>query len=88
MKPLLAPIAALIALGTASAALAERSAAERACAQLVKQNNGGGHVEIASSDYSEAGTIVMVKDHKQDGGLWRCLASNDGVVEDLSFQEN
>lgn len=88
MLRFLATLAALVALGSATAALADRTAAERACAQLVKLNNGGGHVSIANSDYSEAGTVVVIKDHKQDGGLWRCLASNDGVVEDLSFQEN
>jgi hypothetical protein len=82
------PLAILVALASATAALADRTAAERACAQLVKKNNGGGHVDIVNSDYSEAGTVVMIKDHKQEGGLWRCLASNDGVVDELSFQEN
>jgi hypothetical protein len=63
MRRLIGPLATLVALGTATAALADRTAAERACAQLVKQNNGGGHVDIVNSDYSEAGSVVMIKDH-------------------------
>ncbi|MBF2080278.1 MAG: hypothetical protein IGR76_17625 [Synechococcales cyanobacterium T60_A2020_003] len=46
----------------------------------------GGQVSnlyVVSSEYSEAGSLVMLQ---ADGDSWRCLSSNDGVVEELSLQ--
>lgn len=44
--------------------------------------NGG---QVLSSDFSEAGTLVMLRD--AGGTVWRCLAANNGAVEDLSVAE-
>jgi hypothetical protein len=57
-------------------------AAEAACIAAVNVNMGSGGSTITNSEFSEAGTLVMVR--SDDGTTWRCLASNDGVVEDLS----
>ena len=59
--------------------------AESACMVAVNGNYGGNvrNLEIISSDFSQAGSEVIID---ADGERWRCLASNDGVVEDLSIQ--
>lgn len=59
-------------------------AAESACMAAVKRNYGGKEkgLRVISSEFSQAGSLVMVA---ADGESWRCLASNDGTVEDLSL---
>ena len=57
------------------------SAAEAACIQGVNTNFGRSVASVVSSDFSEANTIVMLS---AEGETWRCLVSNDGVVEDLA----
>ncbi|MGE6783607.1 hypothetical protein ACQKGL_13900 [Ensifer adhaerens] len=44
--------------------------------------NGG---QVLRSDYSEAGTLVTLRD--AGGSVWRCLAANDGTVTELSVTE-
>jgi hypothetical protein len=62
------------------------SAAESACMAAVNSQYGGrvDRLNVISSERSEAGSLVMVA-----GGpnreRWRCLASNDGEVEELSL---
>ena len=70
--------------GTGTTAMSSGSpAAEAACTARVNLNNGtAGGATVTSSDFSEAGTLVTLMD--QNGTSWRCLASNDGTVEDLS----
>ncbi len=65
------------------------SAAESACLAAVNRNYGGKvrTVRVASSDFSQANSTVMVEAVGVRGSAqtehWRCLASNDGQVADL-----
>ena len=67
------------------------SAAEQAaidgCIDKVREVGGpdraGG--QVMSSDSSEAGPLVMLRDG--GGTTWRCLAANDGTVEELAVDE-
>ncbi|WP_269931965.1 hypothetical protein [Aminobacter sp. HY435] len=68
--------------------LADEQAAIDGCIDRVRQVGGpdaanGG--QIISSDFSQAGTLVMLRD--AGGTVWRCLAANDGTVEELSVSE-
>jgi hypothetical protein len=57
--------------------------AESACIRAVNTNYGGdGGAVVASSEFSEANSTVMLR--SRDGQTWRCVASNDGIVEDLA----
>ena len=73
-----------------SASRQASSAAESACMSKVNGNYGGNvnSVRVASSEYSEANSTVMVDAVGVRGGStterWRCLVSNDGQVQDLS----
>lgn len=63
------------------------SAAESACMAAVNSQYGGKYdVRVIRSEYSEANSLVVVA-----GGpnreRWRCLASNDGNVQDLSLAQ-
>jgi starvation-inducible outer membrane lipoprotein len=66
------------------------SAAESACMTAVNSNYGGKvkTVQVASSEFSQANSVVMVEAIGVRGGStserWRCLVSNDGKVQDLS----
>ena len=59
------------------------AAAEQACIALVNQNNGDSSAYVVSSEFSQANSVVMLRDGRGDTN-WRCLVSNDGVVADLS----
>jgi hypothetical protein len=51
----------------------------------VDRNYGGdASLSIVNSDFSQAGTVVIIE---ANGERWRCLASNDGKVEELRVQE-
>ena len=41
--------------------------------------------EVLSSEFSEAGTLVMLRD--AGGTVWRCLAYSDGTVGELSVSQ-
>lgn len=58
-------------------------AVEAACVAAVNARNGdtSGAI-VTSSDYSEAGSLVMITD--DDRVDWRCLAANDGSIEELT----
>ena len=58
--------------------------AEAACVDAVNTNYGSAVSSVTSSEFSEAGTSVMLT---AEGETWRCLASNDGNVEEVSVQE-
>lgn len=66
------------------------NAAETACMAAVNGNYGGKvrEVRVASSEFSQANSVVMVDAAGVRGGQateqWRCLVSNDGKVEELS----
>jgi hypothetical protein len=56
---------------------------ESACTTAVNTNMGRAGAVPVRSDVSEAGTVVTLQ---SDGGTnWRCLATNSGVVQDLSI---
>jgi hypothetical protein len=77
-----------IAVGFAPPVLADEQAAIDGCIDRLRAEGGpdaqaGG--EIVSSDSSEAGTIVMLRD--AGGTVWRCLGYNDGTVGELTVAE-
>ena len=69
------------------------SAAESACMAAVNRNYGGKvkTVQVASSEFSQANSLVMVDAIGVRGSSqterWRCLVSNDGKVQDLSVPQ-
>lgn len=66
------------------------SAAESACMAAVNRQYGGKYdVRVARSEYSEANSLVVVEANPVGGMTerWRCLVSNDGVVQDLSLAQ-
>jgi hypothetical protein len=80
--------------GQGSTALRQATgAAESACMAAVNSNYGGNvrSLRVASSEYSEANSLVMVDAVGVRGvsktERWRCLVSNDGEVQDLSVVE-
>ena len=75
----------LAALVMASPAVAEEQDAIDGCIDQLRTVGGpdaanGG--EILSSEYSEAGTLVMLRD--SGGTVWRCIGYNDGTVGELA----
>ena len=69
------------------------SAAESACMVAVNRNYGGKvkTVQVASSEFSQANSLVMVDAIGVRGSSqterWRCLVSNDGNVQELSVPQ-
>jgi hypothetical protein len=60
------------------------SAAESACMAAVNRQYGGKYdVKVVRSEYSEANSLVVVAGGP-DRERWRCLASNGGVVQELT----
>ena len=60
------------------------SAAESACMAAVNRQYGGKYdAKVIRSEYSEANSLVVVAGGP-DRERWRCLVSNDGVVQDLT----
>jgi len=79
---------------TSSSSLREASnTAETACLSAVNAQYAGNvnTVKVASSEYSEANSLVMVDAVGVRGGSntehWRCLVSSDGKVQDLSLPQ-
>lgn len=64
--------------------------AKAACLTAVNNNYGGlaGDVVVASSEFSQANSTVIVKAIRVRGTsqneMWKCLVSNSGKVQDLS----
>lgn len=81
---LLTAAATLLVVSGAVSARNEEKAAIHGCIEQIKKVGGPdartGH-EVLSSEYSEAGTLVMVRD--AGGTVWRCLGYRDGTVGDL-----
>lgn len=57
--------------------------AETACMTAVSANMAGGSATVINSEPAAAGARVMLR--SSGGTNWRCLASDNGVVEDLSI---
>ncbi|WP_216601230.1 hypothetical protein [Ruegeria sp. HKCCD6604] len=70
--------------GTAALAMSE---ADDACIDHLRQVGGpdGQSGTIESSEFSEAGTLVMLRD--AGGTLWRCIAYKDGSIGEMSVVE-
>ena len=68
---------------TSTAVQATTSSPESACIAAVDRNMIVTGATVTGSDVSPAGTVVTLR--ARDGSTWRCLASNDGVVAELSM---
>ena len=68
---------------TSTAVQATTSSPESACIAAVDRNMIVTGATVTGSDISPAGTVVTLR--ARDGSTWRCLASNDGVVAELSM---
>ncbi|WP_170342370.1 hypothetical protein [Ruegeria arenilitoris] len=75
---------ALAISGTAALAMSD---ADDACIDHLRQVGGpdGQSGTIESSQFSEAGTLVMLRD--AGGTLWRCIAYKDGSIGEMSVVE-
>ena len=74
----------LIPAGSAQAAVQE---AVDACIDKLRAEGSpdGKAGTVLSSEFSEAGTLVMLKD--RGGTIWRCIAYSDGTVGELSVAD-
>lgn len=57
---------------------------EQACLAAVSRESNNGDVTVLSSEFSQANTVVMIGVGEQRAP-WRCLVSNAGHVEEVSF---
>jgi hypothetical protein len=77
--------AATLAFG--GSALAQEQEAIDGCIDQLRAVGGpdGQSGEIISSEFSQAGTLVMIRD--AGGSLWRCIGYSDGTVGELAVTE-
>lgn len=63
------------------------SDADDACIDQLRTVGGtdGAAGTVLSSEFSEAGTLVMLED--AGGTVWRCIAYKDGTIGELAVQE-
>lgn len=85
---LLTASAAIAVIGAAQPVMAGEQDAIDGCIDRLRAVGGpdaraGG--EVLSSEYSEAGTLVMLRDG--GGTVWRCLAYSDGTVGEISVSQ-
>jgi len=59
-------------------------AAQQACLKAVTDETKESNVSVMSAEFSEANSLVMVA-VGPDSAPWRCLVSNDGAVQEVSF---
>ena len=84
-------IAALAALTLCCAAAVPAIAAEQeainGCLEKLRAVGGpdGQSGTVLSSEFSEAATLVMLKD--AGGTVWKCLAYSDGTVSDMAIAQ-
>jgi len=55
-----------------------------ACLAAVKKETGEPKVSVLSNEFSEANTLVMIG-VGDTNAPWKCLVSNDGTVQEVSF---
>ena len=77
-----------MAIGVATTAVAGEQEAIDGCIDRLRtvggpDAKGGG--QVLSSEFSEAGTLVMLRD--AGGTVWRCLAYSDGTVGELAMSQ-
>jgi hypothetical protein len=84
---LLVTTAALVSMASLHAVQADEQAAIDGCIEQLRVVGGpdGQAGEVVSSEFSEAGTLVMLRD--AGGTLWRCLAYSDGTVGDFAMSQ-
>ncbi|QJF50318.1 hypothetical protein [Roseobacter ponti] len=85
MKTLITIISlSAVITGTSAAAMSD---ADDACIDHLRGVGGpdGQSGTIESSEFSEAGTLVMLRD--AGGTLWRCIAYSDGAIGDFAAVE-
>jgi hypothetical protein len=88
MRSFLAASAVVAALGSIVPAVAGEQDAIDGCIDRLRAVGGpdgkaGG--TVLSSEFSEAATLVMLRD--AGGTVWRCLAYSDGTVAELSVSQ-
>lgn len=88
MKIQLACLSFSVWVAGALSAAADMSPAVDGCIDQLREVGGeaaksGG--EVLSSEFSEAGTLVYLKD--SSGTVWRCIGYSDGAVGELSVAE-
>jgi hypothetical protein len=78
--------AALFALG-GTASLAQEQEAIDGCIDQLRAVGGpdGQAGEVISSEFSQAGTLVMIRD--AGGSVWRCIGYSDGTVGELAVAQ-
>lgn len=77
----------LALLVPAGAAQADAQAAIDGCIDQLRAVGGpdGQSGEVLSQDWSQAGTVVMMRD--MGGTVWRCIGYDDGTVGELAVVE-
>lgn len=75
---------ALCAVSSAASADEMTAKAEKACIAAVEKETGTTGATLISSDYSEAGTKVLVQVVGAEKP-WSCLSSNAGEVEEVMY---
>jgi hypothetical protein len=78
--------AAILALG-GTASLAQEQEAIDGCIDQLRAVGGpdGQSGEVISSEFSQAGTLVMIRD--AGGSVWRCIGYSDGTVGELAVAQ-
>ena len=59
-------------------------AAIDACLAAVTAQTSGGDLDVLSTEFSEANSVVMIG-VGPERAPWKCLVSNDGQVAEMSF---
>jgi hypothetical protein len=78
--------AAIVVVGGASANAQVQEAIDGCIDQLrVVGGPDGQSGEVISSEFSEAGTLVMIRD--AGGTVWRCIGYSDGTVGELAVTQ-
>lgn len=67
-----------------AAAAGTPSKQEQACLAAVSREANNGEVTVLSSEFSQANSVVMIGVGTQRAP-WRCLVSNSGVVQEVSY---
>lgn len=71
---------------TGSATLSQ-TPADQACLNAVAQSTGNSQVQLLSSEFSEAGTLVRVG-VGPDAAPWECIAYSDGTTAGITSLTN
>jgi hypothetical protein len=81
---LISTVTCVFTVVAASAADVSQDAIDACIDATRSEASGGGH--ILSTEFSEANSLVMLQDANDT--VWRCLVSNDGVVQELTRSDD